>query len=71
MENANLFLGSGPENSKRIVCLARPRVQVRDILRAFSTLLCTPATFGQVYQIGSMTPWELDRDIPYIASRLG
>ena len=70
--------GVPPEELLLVACdrNGRPwrkhQIEVRDIMGAFRQIFKhQEATFGKTYQIGSARPWDLAKDIPYIAEKLG
>ena len=47
------------------------QIEVRDIVHGYEQAVCNPATFGNVYQLGSKEPFTWDVLIPYISEKTG
>ena len=47
------------------------QIEVRDIVHGYERAVCSPATFGNVYQLGSMEPFTWDVLVPYISEKTG
>ncbi len=47
------------------------QVEVRDLVHAYDQAVGNPATFGNVYQLGSKEPFTWDVLIPYISEKTG
>jgi len=47
------------------------QVEVRDLVHAYEQAVGNPATFGNVYQLGSKEPFTWDVLIPYISEKTG
>ena len=47
------------------------QIEVRDIVHGYEQVVCNPATFGNVYQLGSKEPFTWDVLVPYISEKTG
>tara|TARA_Y100000588_G_scaffold376660_1_gene454735 strand:- start:4757 stop:5791 length:1035 start_codon:yes stop_codon:yes gene_type:complete len=47
------------------------QIEIRDIVHGYEQAVCEPATFGNVYQLGSKEPFTWEVLVPYISEKTG